>query len=60
MYDILSEITLEELNSDDVKIGRAVLTLQLVGINAVVDYLSTKGTQGQLNYKLKKTEPTSK
>ena len=53
MYDVLRKITLEELNSDDVEVGRAVLTLQLVGITTTVDHSSAKGTQGQFNYKLK-------
>ena len=53
MYDVLRKITLEELNSDDVEVGRAVLTLQLVGIKAAADHSSAKGTQGQFNYKLK-------
>lgn len=53
LYDVLSDITLEELNSDDVEVGRGLLTLQLVGIKAAVDHSSVKGTQGQYNYKLK-------
>ena len=53
MYDVLRKITLEELNSDNVEVGRSVLTLQLVGIKAAADHSSAKGTQGQFNYKLK-------
>ena len=59
MYDVLRKITLKELNIDELEVGRAVLTLQLVGIKTLADLLSTKGNQGQFNYKLK-TEETSR
>ena len=60
MNDVLRKITLEELNSDDVEVGRSVLILQLVGIKEAADYSSAKGTQGQFNHKLKEMEPTSR
>lgn len=53
IYESLRVITLEELVTENVIIGKSVLSLQLLSIKAAAPSSSAKGATGQYHYRMK-------
>ena len=53
IYDSLRVITLEELVTDNVEVGRSLLTVQVLSIKAAASSNAAKEATGQYNYRLR-------
>ena len=53
IYDSLGVVTLNELATNNIEVGRKVLTLHLMSIKAAAPSNAAKGTTGQYNYKMR-------